>query len=189
MAFNPYDTLPVADEALEGGGVELLRVGLRLSDQELFITLRSPFQKPDQWGWVLADVTRHLADLYAANSDLTEDNVIAAVAQSFAQTLRGVVSSSPPAAKATGRAKPTKPTPAKSTPAKSARPLGKAPVKKAKAPIKTPAKSLTTKSLTTKSPIKGKAAKSPAGARAASKPKSNSARKAIAGRKGTRGRP
>jgi hypothetical protein len=103
IAFNPYDTLPVADEALDRGGVELLRAGL--ADEELFITVRHVFETPDQWGGVLADIALHIAALYSADSDLTKDNVIAIVAQTFAQSLRKVVTLSPPAAK---RAKPGK---------------------------------------------------------------------------------
>jgi hypothetical protein len=154
-AFTPYNTLPVADEALDRGGVELLRVGL--ADEELFITLRSPFPEPDQWGRVLADVTRHLADLYSTNSNLTGDNVISVVAQAYAQTLRLFVKSSSPATKGAR--------PAKSAPAKSARP-GKAPSKKAKVLAKRKAK--------VKSPAKAKV-------------KSKSGSKAAAGRKGARG--
>lgn len=123
--FNPYDTLPVADEALDRGGVELLRAGL--AKEELFVTVRrAAFETPDQWGGVLADITLHLAALYSANSDLTKDNVIAIVAQAFAQSLRHVVTPSPRAAK-------------RARPAKSARP--KAPAKaKAPAPNKAKAK-------------------------------------------------
>ena len=124
MAFNPYDTLPVADEALDKGGVELLRAGL--ADEELYVTVRRAFETPDQWGAVLADITLHLAALYSQDGDLTKDNVIAIVAQGFAQSLGPVVKSS-----AKG---------------KSARPLGKAPARKGKglakstAKVKTPAK-------------------------------------------------
>jgi len=163
-AFNPYNTLPVADEALDRGGVELLRVGL--ADEELFVTLRSPFPEPEQWGRVLADVTRHLADHYSANSDLTEDNVIAAVAQAYAQTLRKFVKPSSPAAEGARLAK--------RAPAKSARPLGKAPAKKAKVLAKSKAK--------VKTPAKSKA--KPLGKKPAAK--SKSASKAPAGRNGAR---
>jgi hypothetical protein len=124
MAFNPYDTLPVADEALDKGGVELLRAGL--ADEELYVTVRRAFETPEQWGAVLADITLHLAALYSQDGDLTKDNVIAIVAQGFAQSLGPVVKSS-----AKG---------------KSARPLGKATagkgklLAKSKAKAKTPAK-------------------------------------------------
>jgi Domain of unknown function (DUF5076) len=167
-AFKPYDTLPVADEALDRGGVELLRVGL--ADEELFVTLRSPFQKPDQWGRVLADVTRHLADLYAANSDLTEDNVIAAVAAAFAQSLRGFIASSPSAAEGTQRKRP---------PPRAKAPAG-SPAKET-APTKVKPKPLKPKPLKPK-PVKSKPVNS--------KPvMSNAASPALGGRKGSRRRP
>ncbi len=129
MAFNPYDTLPVADEALDKGGVELLRAGL--ADEELYVTVRRAFETPDQWGAVLADITLHLAALYSQDGDLTKDNVIAIVAQGFAQSLGPVVK---PSAK--GKS---------ARPGKSAR-LGKATagkgklLAKSKAKAKTPAK-------------------------------------------------
>jgi hypothetical protein len=154
MAFNPYNTLPVADEALDRGGVELLRVGL--ADEELYITLRSPFQKPDQWGRVLADVTRHLADHYSANSDWTKDNVVAAVTQAFAQSLRKSAASASPAGTQMEGARP----------AKSARPSAKAPTK-GKARVLAKSK--------TKAPTPAKA-----------KAKAKLASKAVAGRKGAR---
>lgn len=89
MAFNPYNTLPVADEALDKGGVELLRAGL--ADQELYVTVRRAFEEPDRWGGVLADVTLHLAALYSQDGGLTKDNVIARVAQIYGQALREFV--------------------------------------------------------------------------------------------------
>ncbi len=136
--FNPYDTLPVADEALDRGGVELLRAGL--AKEELFVTVRRAFETPDQWGGVLADITLHLAAIYSADSDLTKDNVIAIVAETFARSLRGVVTSSPGAAK-------------KARAAKSVRP--KAPAKaKAKVPARSKAK--------VKAPAKVKAKTRPA---------------------------
>jgi hypothetical protein len=153
-AFNPYNTLPVADEALDRGGVELLRVGL--ADEELFITLRSPFQKPDEWGWVLADITRHLADHYSANSDLTEDDVVTAVAQAFAQSLRNFVALASSSGTQTKWARP----------AKSARP-------RAKAPAKGKARALAKSKTKVRTPAKVKAKAKPAS-------------KAVAGRKGAR---
>jgi hypothetical protein len=125
MAFNPYDTLPVADEALDKGGVELLRAGL--ADEELYVTVRRAFETPEQWGAVLADITLHLAALYSQDGDLTKDNVIAIVAQGFAQSLGPVVKSS---AKGTAR------------PRKSAR-LGKATAGKGKSLAKSNAKAKT----------------------------------------------
>jgi Domain of unknown function (DUF5076) len=160
-AFNPYNTLPVADEALEVGGVELLRAGF--ANKKLFVSLhRHAIETPDRWGNVLAEITLNLATLYSANGGLTENEVIAEVATGYRDALRKYLESSPvPEAPAR---------PAKSTAAKSARPPGKAPVKKAKVLAKSKAK-----------------VKAPAKAKAKPAVKSKSASKAVAGRKGVRG--
>jgi hypothetical protein len=154
-AFNPYNTLPVADEALDRGGVELLRAGL--ADKRLFVSLhRHAIDTPDRWGEVLAEITMNLATLYAAEGGLSENEVIAAVAGGFRDSLRNYLTSSAPEVKG-------------AKPAKSARPLGKAPARKGKALAKTKAK-----------------VKAPAKAKAATKSASKSATKAVAGRKGAR---
>jgi hypothetical protein len=121
MAFNPYDTLPVADEALDKGGVELLRAGL--AEQELYVTLRRGFEKPDRWGGVLADVTLHLAALYSKDGELTKGSVIALVAQTYGQALRKFLA-----------------TAERRRPGKSARPPVKTPARKAKALARSKAK-------------------------------------------------
>jgi Domain of unknown function (DUF5076) len=155
-AFNPYHTLPVADEALDRGGVELLRAGL--ADKRLFVSLhRHALETPDRWGDVLAEITLNLAALYAANGDHTEDAVIAAVAAGYRDALRNYVASSAakPKAPAKGKARTSAKTPAK--------PLTKA---KAAAPAKLKARA--------------KPASKPA------KPAARLAGKATAGRKGAR---
>jgi len=82
-----YDALPISDDALDRGGVELLRAGV--VDEELFIMPRlRVFAEPGHWGYVLADVTRRLAALYAAESDFTEAKVTTAIAAAFARSLR-----------------------------------------------------------------------------------------------------
>lgn len=105
--YEIYDALPISNDVLDKGGVELLRAGV--VDEELFIAARRVFAEPAHWGWVLADVTRRLATLYAAESDLAESKVIAAIAGAFAKSLR-----------ASGTGTPRKPV--KRQAAKSARP-------------------------------------------------------------------
>jgi len=120
MAFRTdyeiYDALPISSDVLGKGGVELLRAGL--VKEELFITARRAFAEPAQWGYVLADITRRLAAIYAAESDLTEAAVSAAIAGTFARSLRS----------GGERAKPTEPArprsrrePSPNPPAKSLR--------------------------------------------------------------------
>jgi hypothetical protein len=120
---NPF-FLPVADEALEEGYVELLRGGL--AGKRLFVSLNPQvFDTPEQWGNVLAEITLNIATLYSADGELSEDEAIKAVTYRYGDFLRSYLESGAPAAK----------------PAKSARPLGKAPARKSKAPAKSPAKS------------------------------------------------
>lgn len=112
MAFitdhEVYDALPISNDALERGGVELLRAGV--VDEELFITARRVFAESAHWGYVLADITRRLAALYAAESDLTEAKVSAAIAGAFARSLRSKAGAKPstrPRAKARAASKST----------------------------------------------------------------------------------
>jgi hypothetical protein len=95
MVFNPYDMLPVADEALDKGGVELLRAGL--AEEALYVSVRRGFEKPDRWGGVLAEVTRRVAALYAESGDLSGKDVIGRVAMAYERAL-GIAK-----ARATGR--------------------------------------------------------------------------------------
>jgi hypothetical protein len=81
-----YDALPIPNDALDKGGVEMLRAGV--VDEELFVTARRAFSDPAHWGYLLADVTRRLATLYAAEGGLTEAKVTTAIAGAFAQSLR-----------------------------------------------------------------------------------------------------
>lgn len=87
FSTNPeiYDALPIDNDALDRGGVELLRAGV--VDEELVVTARRVFVDPEHWGYVLADVTRRLATLYAAEGNLTEAKATAAIAGAFAQSL------------------------------------------------------------------------------------------------------
>jgi hypothetical protein len=185
-AFNPYNTLPVADEALDLGGVELLRAGF--ADKRLFVSLhRHAIETPDKWGEVLAEITLNLATLYSADGALTENDVIAAVATGFRDALRMYLASAPAEP---GAARPKMP---KSSPVKSTRPkmpartpvTGKTKVlsrskAKVKAPPKAKAKSPSDKSLSNKS-LSGKSLSGKPPAK-----KSRSASKAVAGRKGAR---
>ena len=69
-----FDALHVPPAALEQGGVEILRAVI--VDGALHVSLRRAFDDPDAWGMLLADVTRHIARIYATESNLTQDQVI-----------------------------------------------------------------------------------------------------------------
>jgi hypothetical protein len=69
-----FDALHVPPAALDQGGVEILRAVI--VDGALHVSLRRAFDDPDPWGMLIADVTRHIARIYATESNLTQDQVI-----------------------------------------------------------------------------------------------------------------
>jgi hypothetical protein len=77
---------------------------------------------PAHWGYVLADITRRLAALYAAEGDFTEAKASAAIAGAFAHSLRlsGTAKPAGRGAKPAPRTK-TKSKPKPSAPRKRAR--------------------------------------------------------------------
>ena len=107
---NPiYDALVIPNEALDKGGLEILRAGL--IEDELYVTARPTFDHPSVWGEVLADITRRIARLYAADSKYTHKDALAAISGAFAADLGAPVVSEPrkartPARKAAAKRKP-----------------------------------------------------------------------------------
>lgn len=69
-----FDALHVPPSALEHGGVEVLRAVI--VDGELHLSLRPAFEEPEPWGMLIADLTRHIARIYATESNLTQDQVV-----------------------------------------------------------------------------------------------------------------
>ena len=82
-----YEALPISNDALDKGGVELLRAAI--VDEELVVMARcDAFRGLGPWGCVLADIARRLASLYAANGNLTEAKVTAGILDTFEFSFR-----------------------------------------------------------------------------------------------------
>jgi hypothetical protein len=83
-----YDALPISNDVLDKGGVELLRTAI--VDEELFVTVRHQAFSgaPGFWGFVLADIVRWLASHYAAQGKLTQAEATAAIVDSFEHSVR-----------------------------------------------------------------------------------------------------
>lgn len=114
-----YHALPISDDALDRGGIELLRAAV--VDEELFVMARlEAFPDPGPWGFVLADIARRLASLYAAGRNLAEAKATDAIAAGFARAFRRRPASAAgdPSPGARDGSKPAKP-------AKSVRPRAK----------------------------------------------------------------
>ena len=91
---NPiYDALVIPNEALDNGGVEILRGGLVKG--ELYVTARRAFDDPGMWGEVLGELTRRIARIYAAEGKYTQKDALAAIGGAFAADLGAPVVSKP----------------------------------------------------------------------------------------------
>jgi hypothetical protein len=80
-----YEALVIPNEALDQGGVEILRAGLVADD--LYVTARRAFVDPATWGEVLGDITRRLAHIYANEGELTQKEALAAIMSAYAADL------------------------------------------------------------------------------------------------------
>jgi hypothetical protein len=76
-----YDTLNAPPAALENGGVEILRAAI--VGGGLHRSLRRAFDDPEAWGMVIADLTRHVARIYAAESSIPEERTIERIRNLF----------------------------------------------------------------------------------------------------------
>ena len=72
--MGAFEALNVPPAALESGGTEVLRAAI--VDGGLHISLRRAFDDPEAWGMLIADVTRHVARIYAAEDKFREDETI-----------------------------------------------------------------------------------------------------------------
>jgi uncharacterized protein DUF5076 len=76
-----FEALHVPPAALEQGGVEILRAVI--VDGALHVSLRRAFDDPEAWGMLMADVTRHIARIYATEKQMREEETIARVRNMF----------------------------------------------------------------------------------------------------------
>ena len=69
-----FEALHVPPAALEQGGVEVLRAVI--VDGALHVSLRRAFDDPEAWGMLIADITRHVARIYATEDKFREEETI-----------------------------------------------------------------------------------------------------------------
>lgn len=72
-----FDALHVPPAAMDQGGVEVLRAVI--VDGALHVSLRRAFDDPEAWGMLIADITRHVARIYATEDKFREEETIARV--------------------------------------------------------------------------------------------------------------
>ena len=78
-----YQALALPEQALENGGLEILRLGI--VNDELYVSALPAFKMPAQWGEVLAEVAVRLGAVYAAQkTGLNKKDVTIEIAEAFA---------------------------------------------------------------------------------------------------------
>ena len=81
VASAPFEPLAVPPTALERGGVEVLRAAV--VDGGLHVSLRRAFDDPQAWGMLIADIARHAARIFAAETKITEDDALERIRMMF----------------------------------------------------------------------------------------------------------
>jgi hypothetical protein len=81
-----YQALALPEQALENGGLEILRLGI--IEDELYVSALPAFKAPAQWGEVLAEVAIRLGAVYAAQgTGLNKRDVSVDIAEAFAAAM------------------------------------------------------------------------------------------------------
>ena len=78
-----YQALALPEQALENGGLEILRLGI--VKDELYVSALPAFTTPAQWGEVLAEVANRLGAIYAAQKPgLSKKDATVQIVEAFA---------------------------------------------------------------------------------------------------------
>ena len=77
MKAQTFEALAVPPDALQKGGHEVLRAAI--VDGGVSVALRRSFDEPFTWGILLVDLARHAARFYALETDMSEDQALAAI--------------------------------------------------------------------------------------------------------------
>ncbi len=78
-----YQALALPEQALEHGGLEILRLGI--VDDKLYVSALPAFETPALWGEILAEVAMRLGAVYAAQkTGLNKKDVIVDIVEAFA---------------------------------------------------------------------------------------------------------
>jgi hypothetical protein len=81
MSQSSLEQLDPPPDAREKGGHEVLRCFV--VDNGLSISMRRSFDDVGTWGVLLADLARHAAHIYAIETDVSEDEALAAIKAMF----------------------------------------------------------------------------------------------------------
>ena len=80
-ATSRFEALIIPAEALDKGGIEVLRAAI--IEGQLHVTLRPAFPEPARWGGLLSEVARRVARAYAVAEKLEESEVVFRIHSTF----------------------------------------------------------------------------------------------------------
>ena len=80
-----YDALFISPQAVEMGGLEVLRAGI--AEGGLHCTLRPAFSNVEAWGYLLADVVHHVADSYREQFQMDPAEVMQKIRDGFNESM------------------------------------------------------------------------------------------------------
>src|SRR5215213_714541 len=78
MSEPKFEALGLPPDALEKGGIEILRASV--VDGAVSIAIRRAFDDPFTWGVLLVDLARHAARVYAMETEISEEEAMAEIA-------------------------------------------------------------------------------------------------------------
>ena len=70
-----FNALNIPPPAIEKGGHELMRAAVA-NDGELYMSIRRGFDDPEGWGRVLAEVVKHVSQIYATEGQFPEEQTL-----------------------------------------------------------------------------------------------------------------
>ena len=80
-----FNALNVPPPAIEHGGNELMRVAI--AKGELYMSIRRGFDDPEGWGRVMAEVVKHVSQIYATETKYNKTDAAKRILETFAQEM------------------------------------------------------------------------------------------------------
>ena len=81
-----FNALNIPPPAIERGGNELMRVAVA-NDGELYMSIRRGFDDPEGWGRVMAEVAKHVSQIYATETKYNKTDAAKRILDTFAQEM------------------------------------------------------------------------------------------------------
>ncbi|MFL5051891.1 MAG: DUF5076 domain-containing protein [Xanthobacteraceae bacterium] len=85
MDEMPFHPLRVPAQAVEHGGEEILRAVIAKGG--LYLSLKRAFDDPEGWGRALAEVVKHVAQVYANETRYSKETAASRIIETFAQEM------------------------------------------------------------------------------------------------------